>query len=188
MHLRGKGVQWNPGDHSCVAGQLTLTQAAGDTWTLACGFHAVEPSPFHGEDGRQKGFSFAGLPLPGWHQALAAGLAERTGPAGGLRTLASASTCWAVMKRLVRFLASQPHAPAAPASLTRAHIEEFLRHRSATIGRPSAWGEVRSAGWLLASMPARHRVRQEVFDFVSSGSKAWASRRRPATPTASCSR
>jgi hypothetical protein len=47
---------------------------------------------FHGEDGRQAVFEFAGLPLPDWHEALAAGLAERTGPAGGLRTLASASS------------------------------------------------------------------------------------------------
>lgn len=69
---------------------------------------------FHGEDGRRTVFCFDGLPLPGWHQVLAAGLAERTGPAGSLRTLASASHCWAVTKRLVRFLASQPDAPAGP--------------------------------------------------------------------------
>jgi hypothetical protein len=99
---------------------------------------------FHGEDGRQTLFCFAGLPLPGWHQALAGALAERTGPAGGLRTLASAGHCWTVMKRLVRFLASHPDAPAAPGGLTRAHMEAFLRHRAATTGSASAWGEVRS--------------------------------------------
>jgi len=121
---------------------------------------------FSGEDGRRTVFCFDGLPLPGWHQALAAGLAERTGPAGGLRTLASASHCWAVMKRLVRFLASQRDAPAEPEGLTRAQMEGFLRHRSATTGSPAAWGEVRSAGWLFASMPDRHRPGQEVLDFV----------------------
>jgi hypothetical protein len=121
---------------------------------------------FHGEDGRHAVFSFAGLPLPGWHQALAAGLAERTGPGGGLRTLASANSAWAVMKRLVRFLASQPPAPATQGGLNRAHMEAFLLHRSATIGRRLAWAEVRSAGWLFAGMPAGHRVGPEVFDFV----------------------
>ena len=112
---------------------------------------------FHGEEGRQAVFDFAGLPLPGWHQALAAGLAERTGPAGGLRTLASAGSCWAVTKRLVRFVASQPGAPATPGSLTRAHMEGFLRHRAAAIGSPAAWREVRMAGRLLSSLPGGHK-------------------------------
>jgi hypothetical protein len=61
-------------------------------------------------------FCFAGLPLPGWHQALAA-LAERTGSAG-VGTLVSANSCWAVMKRLIRLLARQPHPRAAPGGLT----------------------------------------------------------------------
>ena len=121
---------------------------------------------FHGEDGRQAVFDFAGLPLPGWHQALAGGLAERTGPAGGLRTLASADSCWAVMKRLVRFLASLPDAPVSPGGLTRDYMEAFLRHRSAAMDRHSAWGEVRQAGWLLASLPGEYRVGQDVLDFA----------------------
>jgi hypothetical protein len=71
-----------------------------------------------------------------------------------------------VLKRLVRFLASQPNPPGAPAGLTRGHMERFLRHRAATIGSPGAWSEVRSAGWLFASMPDQHRPAQEVLDFV----------------------
>jgi hypothetical protein len=44
VHLRGEGVQWNPADHRCTAGQLLITQAGGDTWTLSGTIHAVEPS------------------------------------------------------------------------------------------------------------------------------------------------
>jgi hypothetical protein len=80
--------------------------------------------------------------------------------------MASAASCWAVMKRLVRFLASQPDPPRVPAGLTRAHMEEFLRRRAAAIGDAGGWGEVRSAGRLLASVPGGHRVPQEVLDFV----------------------
>lgn len=42
VHLRGEGVQWNPADHLCVAGQLLITQTAGNTWTLSGAIHAVE--------------------------------------------------------------------------------------------------------------------------------------------------
>ena len=42
VHLRGEGVQWNPADHLCVAGQLLITQTAGHTWTLSGAIHAVE--------------------------------------------------------------------------------------------------------------------------------------------------
>jgi hypothetical protein len=35
VHLRGEGVQWNPADHLCVAGQLLTTQTAGKTWALS---------------------------------------------------------------------------------------------------------------------------------------------------------
>ncbi len=121
---------------------------------------------FQGEDDRTAVFSFASLPLPGWHAALAVGLARRTGPGGGLRTLASAHNTWAVLKRLLRFVASQPDPPDSPANLTRARIEAFLRHRSATIGNGSAWAEVRAAGRLLAALPPDRAVREEVLDFV----------------------
>ena len=47
---------------------------------------------FHGDDDRRRIFEFSRLPLPGWHEALAAAFAERTGPDGGLRTAAAAVT------------------------------------------------------------------------------------------------
>ena len=42
VHLRGEGVQWNPADHLCVAGQLLIKQAAGNAWTLSGAIHAVD--------------------------------------------------------------------------------------------------------------------------------------------------
>jgi hypothetical protein len=42
VHLRGEGVQWNPADHLCVAGQLLINQAAGNAWTLSGAIHAVD--------------------------------------------------------------------------------------------------------------------------------------------------
>jgi len=42
VHLRGTGVQWNPADHLCMAGQVLCRQAPGGTWALSGEIHAVE--------------------------------------------------------------------------------------------------------------------------------------------------
>ena len=42
VHLRGTGVQWNPADHLCMAGQVLCQQVPGRTWTLSGEIHAVE--------------------------------------------------------------------------------------------------------------------------------------------------
>jgi hypothetical protein len=42
VHLRGTGVQWNPADHLCVAGQVLCREVPGDLWTLSGEIHAVE--------------------------------------------------------------------------------------------------------------------------------------------------
>jgi hypothetical protein len=42
VYPHGTGVQWNPADHLCVAGQMLCREAPGDTWTLAGEIHAVE--------------------------------------------------------------------------------------------------------------------------------------------------
>lgn len=39
---RGNGVQWNPADHLCMAGQVLCRQAPGGTWTLSGEIHAIE--------------------------------------------------------------------------------------------------------------------------------------------------
>jgi hypothetical protein len=42
VHPRGTGVQWNPADQLCVAGQVLCRRASGGTWTLSGQIHAVE--------------------------------------------------------------------------------------------------------------------------------------------------
>ena len=44
VHLRGSGVQWNPADHLCMAGQVLCREAPGDAWTLSGEIHAIEQS------------------------------------------------------------------------------------------------------------------------------------------------
>jgi hypothetical protein len=41
--LRGTGVQWNPCDHMCMAGQVLCREGAGDTWRLSGEVWAAEP-------------------------------------------------------------------------------------------------------------------------------------------------
>ncbi|WP_157368086.1 hypothetical protein [Alloactinosynnema sp. L-07] len=65
----------------------------------------------HGEDGRVRVLPVDRLPLPGWHQPLAAALAERTGPCGTLRTSTSAKGLWGSTAWFVRFLSTQHPAP-----------------------------------------------------------------------------
>ena len=40
--MRGTGVQWNPADHRCLAGQVLCRAAPGNTWSLSGEIYAVE--------------------------------------------------------------------------------------------------------------------------------------------------
>ncbi|WP_218952312.1 hypothetical protein [Amycolatopsis anabasis] len=117
-----------------------------------------------GEDGRQRVFRVDLLPLPGWHRPLAAALAERTSPAGGLRTAVSAKAGWASAARFVRFLDTLPRPPAGPAALTCAHVEAFQRFRAATAGERYAGREMREVGKLLKSAALRDLVPDAVLE------------------------
>jgi hypothetical protein len=81
------------------------------------------------QDDRSTTFCLATLPLPGWHEPLARVWAERTGPSGGLRTLASARGAWYVLGRFMRFLADLTPPPANPTRLTVADVERFIDAR-----------------------------------------------------------
>lgn len=87
---------------------------------------------FCGDDGRRWTFDLSGLPLPGWHEALAGAFAERTGPGGGLRTLEAAKAGWGALGRLTRFLGSLPDPPQFPQQLTCGHLEAFRDQRTAS--------------------------------------------------------
>jgi hypothetical protein len=43
VHLRGTGVQWNPADHLCVAGQVVCQPAPGTKWMLSGEIHSLSP-------------------------------------------------------------------------------------------------------------------------------------------------
>jgi hypothetical protein len=119
---------------------------------------------FTGEDGRTGHFQVASLPLPGWHPALAASWAVRTGPAGSLRTLTSATTNWATLSRLIRFLAQRPRPPTEPQRLAAEDLEAFRRCREASVGSIVAAREMRELGKVFLTAPLRDLVPFAVLD------------------------
>ncbi len=84
---------------------------------------------FTGEDGRQSAYDFAELPFPAFHAELASAWAQRTGPTGALRTLASANTAFGCLRRFLTFMESLAHPPKTLGELTVRHLERFRMHR-----------------------------------------------------------
>jgi hypothetical protein len=119
---------------------------------------------FRGEDGRDLRFAVDTLPLPGWHQALAAAWEARVGTAGSLRTSTSAVGAWAGLKRLIRFLAAAPRPPADPSQLTAEHVDAFGRHRAATVGPVIAGWELRDLGKVFLAAPLCDLVETAALD------------------------
>lgn len=117
---------------------------------------------FHGEDDRSRVFDIACLPLPGWHAALAESWAERVGPAGALRTQASAEGAWGALSRMMRFLGSTLKPPQTPEELTTEHVDAYIRSRSEQIGEASARLETRLAGLTFLVEPLASLVPAEV--------------------------
>ena len=120
---------------------------------------------FHGDDGRRMTFDLSGLPLPGWHEALAGAFAERTGPGGGLRTLSAATTGWGALGRLVRFLGSLSDAPAEPRHLTFEHVEAFRAHRTAA-SPAGGLRDVAEARTLFTRQAVRDKIDAGVLDRI----------------------
>jgi hypothetical protein len=119
---------------------------------------------FTGEDGRTCHFQVASLPLPGWHPALAASWAARTGPAGSLRTRASATHSWDRLARLIRFLAKRPRPPAEPQRLAAEDLEAFRRHREESVGSIVAAREMHDLGKVFLTAPLRDLVPSAALD------------------------
>ncbi|WP_157124495.1 hypothetical protein [Nocardia pseudovaccinii] len=107
------------------------------------------------------------LPLPGWHEALAAALHARIGPAGRRRTVASVQDIWVRLVRFVRFLDGLPDAPARPQDLVVAQVIAFEQARAASTKQRYVWADVREVGKLLSAAPLRKLVAQEVLDYVA---------------------
>lgn len=119
---------------------------------------------FVGEDGRSKGFDVSSLPLPDWHASLAASWGARVGPAGSIRTLASAKGDWGSIGRMMRLLSQALRPPQNPSELTAEHIATFLRIRALSTGQASAKLELRSVAITFEIAPLADLVSAEVRD------------------------
>lgn len=117
---------------------------------------------FVGEDGRSRHFDVSLLPLPGWHESLAASWASRIGPSGTLRTRASATTAWGSLARLIRFLAQTLRPPRHPGDLQVEHVDAYQRFRESSTGERHAKMELRSIAILFDMPPLAELVSAEV--------------------------
>jgi len=117
---------------------------------------------FAGEDGRTRTFSFAKLPLPGWHADLAGAFAWLTGPTGGRRTLASATDARGSLARLLRFLAGLPRPPQDVTRLTVGHLRQFELHRRRTCNPRSVVSDLRNLRGLFGGITPPGRLHPEV--------------------------
>jgi hypothetical protein len=89
---------------------------------------------FEGDDRRRRTFDFAQCPLPGWHDVLAEVLAQRVGPAGGLRTSTSSLAAWNHLRRFMRFLDALADRPDHPSELTVAHLNAYIAEEISRLG------------------------------------------------------
>jgi hypothetical protein len=134
---------------------------------------------FAGEDGRTRTFSFATLPLPGWHTDLAPAFAQITGPSGGLRTLASAQCVWGLLVRLLRFFDSLAHPPRDATRLTARHLRRFELHRRRTCNQNSLANELRTLRQLLRGVTPQDRLGPEVTEWLG---QRWRPEQRSGAP------
>lgn len=120
---------------------------------------------FHGEDGRSYIFDIGSLPLPGWHESLAAAWAVRVGPTGSLRTKESTRSAWGALTRMIRFYGHMIRPPRTPADLTVEHVEAYHRFRTAELGDDNAArSETRVAGLTFLLPPLVDLVQPDVLD------------------------
>jgi hypothetical protein len=168
-----RGARTGPGRRSPLP--AAGYQSPAPVWPGADGREVA----FTGDDGRHRVFRFTGLPAAGWHEPLAVAFAARTGPAGHLRTLASALSAWGVLCRFLRFLAAQRPVPADPARLREAHLDRFRAHRAATVAPAGTLREMRQLLALLGQEPLRGSLAAEVTGYLG---RRWKDPRHPGRP------
>ncbi|MFD4592859.1 hypothetical protein [Streptomyces rubiginosohelvolus] len=121
---------------------------------------------FEGEDGRRRTFDFADCELPGWHEDLAAAVAARIGPGGGLRTAASAVAMWSPLRRFLRALACMDDAPQSPGEARVEHAVFFADSVAATMQPVYALRIVEHVVAVLRLMPSAGRVPHDVVEVL----------------------
>lgn len=122
---------------------------------------------FHGEDGRHRTFNLAECAMPGWHADMAAVLAQRIGPAGGLRTSNSALAAWGPLKLFLRSLAQWPDPPDTPEQLRVEHAARFLKERSSQSEPLYGRRQVMHVAQLLRLTPLGEKIDAAVHDSMA---------------------
>lgn len=113
---------------------------------------------FVGEDGRRRNFDIGTLPLPGWHRALAQSWAQRTGPAGTIRTLSSAMGRWTILSRFMHQLASAIDPPPTPEKLRARHFVAFKRSLEETSNRETVARHLHAVGTIMDQPPLATQI------------------------------
>lgn len=124
---------------------------------------------FCGEDGRTATYDIGALPLPGWHEPLAAAWAKRIGPDGSVRTETTARNLFTSLTAFVRFLAERPVPPMSPQDLKRSDVVAF--YNSLALRRRYSWHPVRDVRGVLAQPPLSDLVSVEVSDYLRTRNK-----------------
>lgn len=108
-------------------------------------------------------FVFSRLPLPGWHELLAAAFAERVGPNGTLRTLTSTRNCWEASGRLMRASTNNNHLRPPPGTDAHRHQVVLLAPRGK---EPLAHSDLRYARSVLLTGRLGTLLPPQVVDFL----------------------
>lgn len=120
---------------------------------------------FTGDDGRRKRFDFSRLPMPGWQGFLAEAFTHRTGPGGGLRTLASVDNCWRMIREWAHFLQDLGGTASTPEELSEEHVQAFFDDTGGTAtGRYQLQAEIRT---LLSEQRLTGRIPEAAMSALS---------------------
>lgn len=150
----------------------------GRTATVPEGFYERPPSVvvpdqggspvvrFVGEDGRERVFRFAELPLPGLHEDFAFALDARIGFGGGRRTQRAAMGQWQTIRRFFTVLASLAEPPRRVADLRVRHVERYRMSRLETCEYQTAVRHVQDLLLVLRALPQPERLERTLLDFM----------------------
>ncbi|MDX3538140.1 hypothetical protein PV721_28100 [Streptomyces sp. MB09-01] len=121
---------------------------------------------FVGEDGRERDFRFAELPLPVLHEDFAFALDARIGFGGGRRTQRAATGQWQTIRRFFTVLDALTEPPRRVADLRVRHVERFRMSRMETCEYKTALKHVQDLLLVLRALPHQERLDRNLVDFM----------------------
>ncbi|MBQ0927542.1 hypothetical protein [Saccharopolyspora endophytica] len=154
---------------------MSARTGRGQVAAVPRGFYSspsVEPgeegSPvvrFAGEDGRERVFRFAELPLAALHADLAAAFAARVGPGGGRRTQRAATAQWQTLRLFLVVLAGLADPPLRVEELRIRHLERHRLTRLQTCSEKTARKNLQDLMLVLRELPAA-RLDPALLDYL----------------------